>query len=231
MFWSRSVSRLSVCLSAVAVCAMATAACSLSDNSAAPDDSTSAAVMTTITSIPSQPAESGGNSRADNASRNDEETDNWESHASSSEGLTLTGDCGVRPYDSEILYNLHTLPHNANGWEPTDNTNYNRCTDLSYALITEGGTDDGLVDTQLMLFHKGEYLGIGSDRAQHTDILSTTEDSVTVRMQDWEAWQASGEPVSAVSSYYSDVTFRWNGERVVPEGRIPNLSMPGADPL
>lgn len=229
MFSLRPTSRNMVRLSALAVGALATAACSATDNSAAPDNSTPVAVMTTITSIPEPPAAPAGDFASDSM-EDSSEIDSPGSHDFRSTRLTLTGDCAVNPNASEILDNMYTLPYNSNGWRTTSDTNYNTCTDLSYALITQANSGSGLVETQLMLFHKGEYLGIGSDRAQHTDILSTTENSVTVRMQDWEALQASGEPSSAASSYYSDVTFRWNGERVVPDGRIPNLSMPGADP-
>lgn len=74
-----------------------------------------------------------------------------------------------------------------------------------------------------MLFHKGEFLGVGSDtRQQVMSFLGESGDSVTIRMKDWEALRDSGLPNAASSEFYSDVTFRWVGDHVEPEGRIPN---------
>ena len=45
-------------------------------------------------------------------------------------------------------------------------------------------------------------------------------------MRDWEALRESGEANVMAGKYFSDVTFRWDGSKVVPEGRIPNQNLP-----
>lgn len=134
-------------------------------------------------------------------------------------------DCSEQPDSPEITNNISKLPPNQFGWKPTGESNYNPCNDLSYALITQARQGNSQFATQLMLFHKGKYIGVGSDTVQQTEILSATDSSVTVRMRDWEALQESGEANAQAPNYYSDVTFRWNGSKVVPEGRIPNQNL------
>ncbi|WP_296214937.1 LppP/LprE family lipoprotein [uncultured Corynebacterium sp.] len=134
-------------------------------------------------------------------------------------------DCSEQPNSPEITNNISKLPPNQFGWKPTGESNYNPCNDLSYALITQAQQGNSQFATQLMLFHKGKYIGVGSDTVQQTEILSDTDSSVTVRMRDWEALQESGEANAQAPNYYSDVTFRWNGSKVVPEGRIPNQNL------
>lgn len=135
-------------------------------------------------------------------------------------------DCSEQPDSPEITNNISKLPPNQFGWKPTDESNYNPCNDLSYALITQAQQGNSQFRTQLMLFHKGKYIGVGSDTIQQTEILSDTDSSVTVRMRDWEALQESGDANVNAGKYYSDVTFRWDGSKVVPEGRIPNQNLP-----
>ena len=134
--------------------------------------------------------------------------------------------CSEQPDSPEIANNISKLPPNQFGWKPTGESNYNPCNDLSYALITQAQQGNSQFRTQLMLFHKGKYIGVGSDTAQQAEVLSATDSSVTVRMRDWEALQESGEANAQAPNYYSDVTFRWNGSKVVPEGRIPNQNLP-----
>lgn len=134
-------------------------------------------------------------------------------------------DCSEQPNSPEITNNITKLPPNQFGWKPTGQSNYNPCNDLSYALITQAQQGNSQFATQLMLFHKGKYIGVGSDTIQQTEILSDTDSSVTVRMHDWEALQESGDANANAGKYYSDVTFRWDGGKVVPEGRIPNQNL------
>ena len=134
--------------------------------------------------------------------------------------------CDVEPQAPEILNNIGRIPPNRYGWRLTDKTNYNRCSDLSYALLTQAQQGNGQFGTQLMLFHKGKFLGVGSDTPQQViSFLDESDDSVRVRMKDWEALDASGLPNVAASQFYSDVTFRWVGDHVEPEGRIPNQEL------
>lgn len=135
-------------------------------------------------------------------------------------------DCPIDSNAPEITENISKLPHNPYGWKLTNQTNYNPCADLSYALITQARQGNAQFATQLMLFHKGKYIGIASDTIQQTEILRTTPNSVKVRMRDWEALRESGEANVMAGKYFSDVTFRWDGSKVVPEGRIPNQNLP-----
>ena len=92
--------------------------------------------------------------------------------------------------------------------------------------MTQAQQANAQFGTQLMLFHRGEFLGVGSDTPQQViRFLGETNNSVTVRMKDWEALDASGFSNSAASQFYSDVTFRWVGDHVEPEGRIPNQEL------
>ena len=102
-------------------------------------------------------------------------------------------DCSEQPDSPEIANNISKLPPNQFGWKPTGESNYNPCNDLSYALITQAQQGNSQFRTQLMLFHKGKYIGVGSDTAQQAEVLSATDSSVTVRMRDWEALQESGD--------------------------------------
>lgn len=151
-----------------------------------------------------------------------EDAENADGNAGSDGG---NKDCSEQPNSPEITNNISKLPPNQFGWKPTGQSNYNPCNDLSYALITQAQQGNSQFATQLMLFHKGKYIGVGSDTIQQTEILSDTDSSVTVRMRDWEALQESGDANANAGKYYSDVTFRWDGSKVVPEGRIPNQNL------
>lgn len=131
-------------------------------------------------------------------------------------------DCAVKKGTPEIVNNVDKIPTNRYGWSVTNDTNYNLCSNLSYAVIQQTQIGNGQYGTQLMLFHKGKYIGVGSDTLQQFYVLNASDDSVSVRMKDWEALEASGEGNAMASKYYSDVTFRWVGDHVEPEGRIPN---------
>ena len=152
----------------------------------------------------------------------DENAEGADGNEGSDEG---NKDCSEQPNSPEITNNISKLPPNQFGWKPTGESNYNPCNDLSYALITQAQQGNSQFATQLMLFHKGKYIGVGSDTIQQAEVLSATDSSVTVRMRDWEALQESGEANAQAPNYYSDVTFRWNGSKVVPEGRIPNQGL------
>lgn len=138
-------------------------------------------------------------------------------------------DCAVKKGAPEIVNNVDKIPPNQFGWKVTDETNYNHCSDLSYALIMQAEIGNSQFGTQLMLFHKGEFLGVGSDTIQQTQVLSTTNNSVTVRMRDWETLYNLGKGHAEAPDYYSDVTFRWVGDHVEPEGRIPNQELSHRD--
>ena len=140
---------------------------------------------------------------------------------------TNPGNCGTERGAAEIINHISQLPPNQFGWRATEQTNYNRCSDLSFALIEQAQQGNAQFQTQLMLFHQGKFIGVGSDTVQQvTQIVRFDDASVTVRMKDWEALEASGDANANAHKYYSDVTFRWVGDHVEPEGRIPNQNLP-----
>lgn len=140
---------------------------------------------------------------------------------------TNPGNCGTERGAAEIIDHIGQLPPNQFGWKATEQTNYNRCSDLSFALIEQAQQGNAQFQTQLMLFHQGKFIGVGSDTVQQvTQVLRFDDASVTVRMKDWEALEASGDANANAQKYYSDVTFRWVGDHVEPQGRIPNQKLP-----
>lgn len=96
-------------------------------------------------------------------------------------------------------------------------TSFDPCADLSYAVITvEGAT--GSSPMQVLLFHKGEYLGTTSDCAPGFQIVRQDDgDSITVTYQ----WPKPGEP-NAGAKDSVEVGYDWSGGRVVMDGRIPD---------
>ncbi|WP_333619735.1 LppP/LprE family lipoprotein [Dietzia sp.] len=137
-------------------------------------------------------------------------------------------DCRVDPDSPEIGANIANVPApNVPGltWIYEGDSNYNACADLSYASLIQSEQGNAQFQTQLMLFHQGEFLGVGANTPEQHVILSTTPDSVTVRYKDWEALDAAGAGNAMASAYTTDVIYRWNGSKVVPEGRIPNQGL------
>jgi hypothetical protein len=138
------------------------------------------------------------------------------------------GNCGVDPNASAITDNISQVPApSLDGltWTYKGDSNYDKCATLSYATVEQSEQGNSQFQNQLMLFHKGEYLGVGSDTVQQHQVIATTDDSVTVRYKDWEALDTAGAPNAEASNYTTDVTFTWDGSRVVPQGRFPNLSL------
>lgn len=208
---------------------LGTAACGDDNNEGAPSApaTSSAQAADSETADKGEAPKEGGDPAAEADTENAATPKPAEGESENAESGSDEGekDCSEQPNSPEITNNLSKLPPNQFGWKPTGQSNYNPCNDLSYALITQARQGNSQFATQLMLFHKGKYIGIGSDTVQQTEILSDTDSSVTVRMRDWEALQESGGANVEAPNYYSDVTFRWNGSKVVPEGRIPNQGL------
>lgn len=138
-----------------------------------------------------------------------------------------SGDCGVDPESPVIIAHTADVPApelDGMTWAYHGDSNYDPCAALSYATVVQSEVGDAQFQNQLMLFHDGKYLGVGTDSAQqHTDVVDSGDDFVTVRYKDYEALRESGEPFAAAPKYTVDVTYRWVGDHVEPEGRIPNL--------
>ncbi|WP_315146152.1 LppP/LprE family lipoprotein [Corynebacterium variabile] len=104
-------------------------------------------------------------------------------------------------------------------WVYHDEPNYDPCAALSYATVVQSEVGDAQFQNQVMLFHDGEYLGVGTDTVQqHTEVVDSGDDFVTVRYKDYEALRDSGEPFAAAPKYTAVVTYRWVGDHVEPEG-------------
>lgn len=95
-------------------------------------------------------------------------------------------------------------------------TNYNTCNDLSYATLdTQGATASS--PNQLLLFHRGVFVGTGvrcNLAYQRVTAASTKAVYVNYRY-------LRGDDASAAPSGSVDVSFEWNGSRVVLSGTLP----------
>ncbi|HIW91440.1 MAG TPA: LppP/LprE family lipoprotein [Candidatus Corynebacterium avicola] len=139
-----------------------------------------------------------------------------------------SADCGEDPDSPVIREHIAEVPDPSLDdmtWAYHGESNYDPCVDLSYATVVQSEVGNAQFENQLMLFHRGKFLGVGTDTVQQHSVVSTTEDSVTVKYKDYEALEASGEANAAAPKYTTEVTYRWDGERVVPEGRIPNQNL------
>jgi hypothetical protein len=141
-----------------------------------------------------------------------------------------TGACGVDPEASAITDNVDAVPpaEQAPGipWTYVGESNYDRCADLSYAIVdVEGGT--GSSPRHVMLFHRGAYIGTATECAfGFTSVTATTGNSVTVEFR----WPREGDPNAAPSGSAS-TTFSWNGSDVVMSAELPDelLTVSGCD--
>lgn len=141
---------------------------------------------------------------------------------------TPTEACGVDTQAAAIHGNIPQVPAPTapgEGWEYYGQSNYNPCADLSYALVWVTGSDRPLKQSQLMLFHRGQYLGVGALAPQSLSVVAADDTSVHARMLDFEAKERDQAPDVLAEQYQVDVTFWWNGERVEPIGEIPNQSL------
>lgn len=135
--------------------------------------------------------------------------------------------CGVDTEAAAIYDNIHRVPPPTlpgEGWEYYGHSDYNPCADLSYAVVFVTGSTHAQKQNQMMLFHRGEYLGVGLLVPQVYRHWEGDGEAVHVRVIDREAMDVAGAPNAAAADYEVELTFWWNGERVEPIGRIPNLS-------
>lgn len=102
-------------------------------------------------------------------------------------------------------------------WVPT-RANFNSCNDLSYVVLdTDRGT--GSSPDQLLLFGpQGRFLGTGIRcNVAFQQVTGSGTDFVNVTYR----YPRSEKESNADVSGRADVTFRWNGSRVVMEGTLP----------
>lgn len=135
----------------------------------------------------------------------------------------------VERINNEIM---PTLTPSVNGaWayrSDLSKSRYDSCADLSYVELVQKAIGDGAYDTVLLLFHKGEYLGIDSIYSQHiSSISSGGSSSFTVNYTDFEAIsRANASFAEGLNKYVSPVHFSWDGSKVQSNGRFPNTDRP-----
>lgn len=95
-------------------------------------------------------------------------------------------------------------------------TNYNTCNDLSYATLdTQGATASS--PNQLLLFHRGVFVGTGVRcNLAYQRVTGASTKAVYVNYR-----YLRGDDASAAPSGSVDVSFEWNGSRVVLKGTLP----------
>lgn len=122
--------------------------------------------------------------------------------------------CGEDKEANEIYRNISKVPDDSSGdpWFYNGYSNYDPCLDLSFAVLSHNHGASRFQSRQIMLFHKGEYLGVGSDRLTvHFDFVNITDDSITVKYLNPHS--ESGSPQEDYDNAL-DVTYRWDGEKV-----------------
>lgn len=117
-------------------------------------------------------------------------------------------------------------PNRYGGWVITQDVNYDSCSALSYALVTQAQQGNAQFGTLILMFHQGEYIGVDSTYPQQAMSITPAGDArFTVEYKDWEALHEAGAPNAMAPDYTSTVTYYWDGSKVGHEGRIPNTSL------
>lgn len=117
-------------------------------------------------------------------------------------------------------------PNQFGGWVLSGRTNFDSCSDLSYALLIQAEVGNAQFGTLILMFHKGEYIGVDSIYPQQAMEITPNDDgSFTVLYKDWEALDEAGAGNAESPKYNSTVTYYWDGDKVAHDGRIPNTSM------
>lgn len=159
------------------------------------------------------------------------ETDAEESESENADesGEAKGEECDTDPASPEIHRAVEEVnekyPNIAGGWKFTGHTNYNSCSDLSYASVVQAKQGNAQFRTLILMFHQGEYIGVDSIYPQQAMEITPDGDSFTVLYKDWEALDAAGAGNAESPNYNSTVTYYWDGAKVAHEGRIPNTSL------
>ncbi len=133
--------------------------------------------------------------------------------------------CGVDPWAPAITEAIGVLSANQPspyGWTYIGEADYDPCADLSYAMAeTPGATASSPM--QLMLFHRGEYVGTGTwCPLPYTTVIGSSGDQVDVRYR----W-IRGDDTSAGPSGETTTSYVWNGQGVTMTAPLPE-DMPPA---
>lgn len=116
-------------------------------------------------------------------------------------------------------------PNKFGGWTYDGESNYDTCSDLTYAMVEQAEQGNSQFGTLILMFHRGEYIGIDSTHPQQATNIVPNDDGFSVTYKDWEALEESGAANAAAPEFTSDVTYYWDGDKVAHEGRIPNTGL------
>lgn len=104
------------------------------------------------------------------------------------------------------------------GWTYGGLDNYNPCRDLSFVVLN-AVTKESPAPKQVMLFHRGQLVGTTIEKPlQFQEVVATTDSSVTINYFYWK------NP----DEFAAQVTYRWDGEKVVMEGKVPQDLLDGS---
>lgn len=105
-------------------------------------------------------------------------------------------------------------------------SHFNSCDDLSFVQLVPQQQTDAQYDSVILMFHKGQYVGVDTTIPEQAfAFLNVTPQGFTARYKDYEALQAAGAPFADAEKYYKDVTFTWDGSKVVTSGDFPNQNL------
>lgn len=129
--------------------------------------------------------------------------------------------CGTLTADQAVRNNLHRLTPAKWDWtaEWADLSGYDPCASLSWAVVTiEHGTSTS--PYQIMLFHKGEYLGTGTLDAYAFKPNVTRTSDTRIDVTYYYSTSPGGGGINRAETYAS---FTWDevAQKVVMGGNVP----------
>ena len=139
-------------------------------------------------------------------------------------------ECGISSSSSVITDAVDALePPSGPGtyWSYEVDSNYDPCADLSYALLMQQPQGNAQFGTQMLFFHKGEYIGIDSTHPQQVMDIEDHGNRLVVTYKDWKALEESGLPNAAAPDFTATVTFFWDNhaDQLGTEGEFPNQGL------
>jgi len=139
-------------------------------------------------------------------------------------------DCGISPSSSAITDPIDTLalpsaPHTV--WSYEGESNYDHCSDMSYALLVQQLQGTSQFGTPLLFFHKGQYIGLDSTYPQQVMNIEDKGARLIVTYKGWEALEEAGGSNTEGSNYTAIVTFFWDAQngKLGTIGEFPNQSV------
>lgn len=140
----------------------------------------------------------------------------------------MGGDCGVDRNARVISDSIKKVdpPGADQHWE-LESTNFDPCGELTYARFEQMPQGNAQFGTTILMFHRGEYLGVDSLAPQQGQIIGEGDGWFVVKYKDWEALNESGEPNFASPKYTATVKFTWSESehKVVLDGELPNRNL------